>query len=131
MTLPTRALGTDGLDILYDIVAREARGGDKMQALGFAKPTSAAPRARAILGNPSMLARATPAMRVAYELHRASCQFRMNLFARAGKEGDDRALQILTGMMPPACAPQTHLCCLLKHPELERSVADIQARLRR
>lgn len=122
-------LGTDGLDILYDLVAREARGGEKMQ--GFAKPTSAAARARAILGNPAMLARATPAMRVAYELHRASCQFRTNLFARAGKEGDDRALQILTGMTPPACAPQTHLCCLLKHPELERSVADIQARLRR
>lgn len=124
-------LGTDGLDILYDIVAREARGGDKMQAMGFTKPTSAAPRARAILGNPTMLARATPAMRVAYELHRASCQFRMNLFARAGKEGDDRALQILTAMMPPACAPQTHLCCLVNHAELERSVADIQARLRR
>lgn len=125
-------LGTDGLDILYDIVAREARGaGDKMQALGFSKPTAAAPRARAILGKPEVLAKATPAMRVAYELHRASCQFRQNLFPRAGKEGDDRALQILTSMTPPACTPQTHLCCLPKHAQLERAVADIQARLRR
>jgi serine/threonine-protein kinase len=125
-------LGTNGLDILYDIVAREARGGgDKMQALGFAKPTAAAPRARAILGKPDVLAKATPAMRVAYELHRASCQFRQNLFPRAAKEGDDRALQILTSMAPPACTPQTHLCCLPKHAQLERTVAEIQARLRR
>ncbi len=124
-------LGSDGLDVLYDVVAREGQGADKQQVLGFAKPAEAGPRARAILGKPETLGRATPAMRVAYELRRASCTWRRNLFPRAGKEGDDRALAILGAMMPPGCSPQAQLCCLPKNNELERAIADIQARIRR
>ncbi len=123
------ALGTDGLDILYDLAARELRSGDPLERTGLAPPKGAGPRARAILGRPETLARATPAMRVAYELRRASCQHRPNLFPRAATDGDDRALEILTSMQPPACS-RKDACCLPKHRELERAVAEIQARLR-
>jgi hypothetical protein len=123
------ALGSDGLDILYDLAARELRSGDPLERTGLAPPKGAGPRARAILGRPEALARATPAMRVAYELRRASCQHRPNLFPRAATDGDDRALEILTSMQPPTCS-RKDACCLTKHRELERAVAEIQARLR-
>jgi serine/threonine protein kinase len=132
LDLLSQKLGTDGIDILYDVVAREsANPQDKLQAIGMTAPTAAGPRARAILTKPDVLARATPAMRVAYELRRASCQYRTNLFPRAGKEGDDRALQILTAMTPPGCTAQAQLCCVSHNRELDRAIADIQARIRR
>jgi serine/threonine-protein kinase len=123
-------LGADGLDILYDLAAREQRAHNPLESNGLAPPASAGPRARAILGRPEALARATPAMRVAYELRRAPCHERALLFPRAAKDGDDRALEILTSMQPPAC-PRKDTCCFPKHRELERAVAEIQARIRR
>jgi serine/threonine-protein kinase len=122
-------LGVAGLDILYDLVAREQHAGDPLQRAGLTAPTSAGPRARAILGRADVLARATPAMRVAYELRRAPCQSRPGLFGRAATDGDDRALSILTSMQPPAC-PREGVCCFPRHRELERAVAEIQTRLR-
>jgi serine/threonine-protein kinase len=122
-------LGADGLDILYDLVAREQHSGDPLERAGLTAPTSAGPRARAILGRPEVLARATPAMRVAYELRRAPCLSREGLFPRAATDGDDRALEILTAMQPPACS-RKDACCFLKHRQLERAIAEIQTRLR-
>ncbi len=124
-----KKLGADGLDILYDLAVREARGGDSLEHNPLAPPTGAGPRARALLGRAETLARATPAMRVAYELRRAPCQSRPSLFARAATDGDDRALSILTAMQPPTCT-RKDACCLPKHRELEHAVAEIQARLR-
>ncbi len=124
-----RVLGTDGLDILYDLAAREARVGDPLERAGLAPPTGAGPRARALLGRAETLSRATPAMRVAHELRRAPCPSRPGLFARAATDGDDRALLILTSMQPPLCS-RKDACCLPKHRELEHAVAEIQARLR-
>lgn len=122
-------LGTDGLDILYDLVAREQHASDPLERTGLVAPTSAGPRARAILGRPGALARATPAMRVAYELRRAPCPSREVLFPRAATDGDDRALEILTSMQPPACS-RKDACCYLNHRQLERAIAEIQTRLR-
>ena len=122
-------LGVDGLDILYDLVAREQHAGDPLQRAGLTALTSAGPRARAILGRPEALARATPAMRVAYELRRAPCPSREVLFPRAATDGDDRALEILTAMQPPACS-RKDACCFLKHRQLELAIAEIQTRLR-
>jgi serine/threonine-protein kinase len=122
-------LGTDGLDIVYDLAAREPRSGSPIERAGLAPPAGAGPRARAILGRPEALARATPAMRIAYELRRASCEYRPNLFPRAASDGDDRALQILTSMQPPGCS-RKDACCFPKHRELERAIAEIQTRLR-
>jgi len=129
--LLSQKLGTDGLDVLYDITSHETvAASDKTQANGFAGPKVAGTRARAFLSRPEVLARATPAMRVAHELRRASCQYRTNLFPRAGKEGDDRALGILTAMTPPGCSAQVQPCCVTNNRELERAIADIQARIR-
>jgi serine/threonine-protein kinase len=124
-----RALGTDGLDILYDLAAREQLVGAPLERAPLAPPTGAGPRARALLGRAETLSRATPAMRVAYELRRAPCPSRPGLFARAATDGDDRALLILTSMQPPLCS-RKDACCLPKHRELEHAVAEIQARLR-
>lgn len=107
-------LGSDGLDILYDL---------------FARGRSAGPKARTALGKPEVIARATPAMHVAYDLRRATCQQRPSLFARAAKEGDDRALEILRTMQPPACAKKDP-CCLEKNRQLELTIVDVQSRLR-
>src|SRR6185437_11797009 len=123
-------LGTDGLDILYDLAVREQRTHNPLEGHGLAPPASAGPRARAILGRPEALARATPAMRVAYELRRTQCSQRPLLFARAAKDGDDRALEILTSMAPPAC-PRKDACCFPKLRDLERAIAEIQERIRR
>jgi eukaryotic-like serine/threonine-protein kinase len=126
----TGKLGTDGLDILYDLVAREHRAAEPLARAGITRPTGAGPTARAILGKAEVLARATPAMRIAYELRRSSCKQRIHLFPRAGVEGDDRALEILRSMQPPSCS-RKDACCLGKHRALEHAIADIQARLRR
>ncbi|HVY49854.1 MAG TPA: hypothetical protein VHB21_28360, partial [Minicystis sp.] len=123
-------LGTDGLDVLYDLVAREQRAADPLERAGITRPAGVGPKARAILSKPEVLLRATPAMRVAYELRRSTCAHRANLFPRAAKDGDDRALEILLSMQAPNCTGKD-ACCLHKHRELERAIADIQARLRR
>ncbi|NUO52231.1 MAG: serine/threonine protein kinase, partial [Polyangiaceae bacterium] len=123
-------LGADGLDVLYDLVSREAKAADPLERGGLVKPSGASARARTILAKPDVIARASPAMRVALEIRSSQCQRRKFLFSRAGKEGDDRALSILSAMQPPTCGPQGGGCCA-KHPELDRAIADIQARLRR
>jgi len=122
-------LGSDGLDILYDLVVREQGVVDPLARTGLSRPAGAGPQARAILAKPDVFLRATPAMRVAYELRRSSCQHRPNLFPRAGKEGDDRALEILKAMQPPSCT-RKDACCLENHRGLQRAIAEIQARLR-
>src|SRR6185295_6238189 len=113
---------SDGVDILYDLMARAQRAADPL-----GKPTSAGGKARALLAKPEVLARGTPAMRVAYDLRRAACLQRPLLFARAGKDGDDRALELLRSIQPPGC---TRACCFDKNRQLELAIADIQSRLR-
>jgi serine/threonine-protein kinase len=110
-------LGPAGLDILYDVSTNETSRG--------------AERARQWLGKPEVLARASPAMKIAWELRRTLCSQRPYLFGRAAEEGDDRALAVLTGMQPPACDPMRGQCCFRRHGELEKAVTTIQARIRR
>jgi hypothetical protein len=119
------SLGSDGLDVLYDLVARAQRTAEPL-----GRTTNAGSKARAILARPDVLSRATPAMRVAYDLRRAACANRPSMFARAAKEGDDRALEILRSMQGPTCTRRDP-CCLEKNRQLELAIADIQARLRR
>lgn len=76
------------------------------------------------------LARATPAMRIAYEMRTASCPDRPVLFARAASDGEDRALDTLRSMQAPRCSRQDR-CCLPEDREPERAIAEIQARMRR
>jgi serine/threonine-protein kinase len=72
--------GGAGLDVLYDVVQR--RGG-----------TLAATRATEILKKPAVLARASAALRVAFELRVASCGEKGALLDRVVAEGDWRAVQ--------------------------------------
>ncbi len=72
--------GGSGLDVLYDVVQR--RGG-----------TLAATRATEILKKPAVLARASAALRVAFELRVASCGEKGALLDRVVAEGDWRAVQ--------------------------------------
>jgi eukaryotic-like serine/threonine-protein kinase len=111
-------LGSAGLDVLYDLVSSH-------------DATKAATRAQALLARPEVIELGSPAMKIAYDLRRASCQHRQFLFVRAAEEGDDRALSVLTAMRPPSCDPQRTACCYRRHGELERAVTAIQARIRR
>jgi serine/threonine protein kinase len=111
-------LGEPGLDILYELSA-------------LPEGSKAGPRASALLARPDVIAKASVAMRIAYDLRKASCQARPFLFPRAGKEGDDRTLVLLGAMQPPGCEPRSSPCCFVKHAELEKAVGDIRARLRR
>ncbi len=75
-------LGSAGLDVLYSIV--QDRGG-----------RHAAERAREMLENPELLARASPEMRIAFQLRVAPCTEKSKLFDRAVREGDLRTLIVL------------------------------------
>ena len=110
------------------LVAREAKV-DPAERNVLAPPLRAASRARALLARPDVIAKGSPAMRIAHELRVSPCTRRPFLFARAGAEGDDRALLILTSMQAPTCGPQGGGCCM-KHPELARAIAAIESRLR-
>ena len=75
-------MGSDGLDLLYDLAL---------------KSPALKERAMRLLGGPNALQRATPALRVAYELRAASsCDARKALLARAAEDGDRRAVEVLT-----------------------------------
>jgi serine/threonine-protein kinase len=78
----TDGLGTDGLDVLYDLV----------EALGRSQ---AAERAAGILRRKEVLDRATPALRVSFELRDAPCADKLKLFDRGAEEGDKRTLNVL------------------------------------
>jgi serine/threonine-protein kinase len=108
-------LGSDGLDVLYDVFATggTSRGGS---------------RAAAVLSRPQTIERATPAMRIAFDLRRAACQHRPYLFPRAGQEGDARALTLLESMQPPQCIPGTGACCWRRHGDLDKAIAALKQR---
>jgi hypothetical protein len=78
----TGRLGQAGLDVLYDLVATR----------GLA---SAALRAATVLRRKEVLARATPEMRVAFQLREAACVDKLAMLDRAAAEGDGRALVVL------------------------------------
>lgn len=107
--------GEAGLEVLYGIVAES-------------ETSKAALKARQYLDRPAVLATLPAPLKIAYELRRAACQRRAFLFGRAGKEGDARALEVLTSMMPPACDPKSGACCFLRHGDLEQAITDIKAR---
>jgi hypothetical protein len=101
--------GSDGLDVLYTLV--ESRG----QSL-------AAQRAAALLARPDILARATGALRVAFELRQAPCDRKLDLLARAEAEGDGRALVVLETF---------GAACFGRNEKVEATIKALRARLNR
>jgi eukaryotic-like serine/threonine-protein kinase len=111
--LSSPEIGTAGPDVLYRLVA-------------FHGGSNAAKRATELLADPRVLAQASPGMRIARELHRSPCQQRRGLLERAGKEGDRRALLLLSNMTPRDCSS-----CCLHAPELAPAMRAINARTKK
>ncbi len=103
-------LGSDGLDVLYDLVSTKGRA-------------SAAVRAATLLRRKGVLARATEEMRIAFQLREASCVDKLGLLGRAAQEGDGRTLVVL----------QTQgVACFKKHNHaVQEAMAALRSRLSR
>jgi eukaryotic-like serine/threonine-protein kinase len=75
-------VGGDGLDVLYEIA--RTRGGSK-----------GADKALALLGDESVMSKASPELKVTWEILRASCADKAGMLDRAASEGDVRTLMVL------------------------------------
>lgn len=122
-TLLTAKTSTHGPDIMLTLVT--TKGG-----------SAAAANAQKLLSQPDNLARGTPAMRVAFELHQAACTAKIPLFERAGKEGDRRAYAQLK-QVNHSCGQSRRGrrkrrvmvgCCLAGTPQLGAAIAAMNAR---
>lgn len=108
--------GSEGLDVLYDVATTAESG-------------KAADRANSILEIQGTSGRASPALRIAVELRRASCREKRLLFDRAAKDGDARTVAVLEKLRPPACDPDGDACCLRHHVGLEKTIEALKAKL--
>jgi serine/threonine-protein kinase len=86
-------LGSDGLDVLYEIV--RLRGGSK-----------AAARAETALREPGAMDRASPALRVTWALRDAPCGEKAALLDKAAAEGDGRTLLVMETIATSCLGPQ-------------------------
>jgi eukaryotic-like serine/threonine-protein kinase len=107
--LSTRC-GPEGLDVLYDLVSTRGRA-------------AAAVRAGEMLKKPEVMARATPTLRIAFELREAPCVDKLGLLDRAVAEGDSRALVVLE--------TQGAACFRKNNKALLAAIAALRSRIRR
>jgi serine/threonine-protein kinase len=110
----TRKLGGDGLEVLYGVA--------------HAGQAASANRAMEILRRRDVLEREPAALRIAVELEQAGCDHKAQLFPRAAKEGDARALALLEKLHAPDCNARSGECCFRRDGLLEKAIADIRAR---
>ena len=101
-------LGSDGLDVLYEIV--RTRGGSK-----------AAVRAEELLRQASVLAKGTPALQITVAFREAPCAEQPALLDRAAAEGDARTLVVLQTV---------GASCLARSSALENAERALKLRLR-
>jgi serine/threonine-protein kinase len=101
-------LGEPGLELLYALV--ETRGG-----------SVAGKRAAGLLAEQDVIARASPAVRVAFALRSATCSGKAALLSRAVDEGDGRALLLLETQ---------GRACLGKDAALDAAIKALRARVR-
>jgi serine/threonine-protein kinase len=102
-----RRLGSDGVDVLYEIV--RTRGGSK-----------AASRADALLVQADVTARGTPALQITYALRAAPCADKLALLDRAVSAGDSRTLVV----METTCK-----ACFSRNQALEDATKSLRQRL--
>jgi len=114
--LLANGLGSGGLDVLFDIV--RSRGG-----------TKAGRRAGDLLANPEVMARATPALRIAYDLRKASCTEKRELLGRAVEEGDGRALAELSIAYGARCSSDRDPCCFREDKAMADAIKKLKERL--
>ena len=92
---------------------------------------AARPAPRRLLATSEVLARASPALRVARELKGLACKDRPALFDRAAAEGDERTLTLLAAMLAPECDETAGACCAPRDPRLAAAVSRLRPRLRK
>jgi eukaryotic-like serine/threonine-protein kinase len=102
-----RRLGSDGVDVLYEIV--RTRGGSK-----------ASTRAEGLLAAADVSVRATPALQVTYALRAAPCADKLALLDRAVTSGDMRTLVV----METTCK-----ACFSRNQALEDAIKALHQRL--
>lgn len=119
-------------DRLFDLIAHEmgTAGGDLLYELMTTKGGSrAAKRAEDLLRDAGLRGRASPAMRIAYELRSAKrCDDKVALLARAASDGDGRTLGQLQ-LLNRSCLPSSD-CCLHNDARLRAAMDAIKARQR-
>jgi hypothetical protein len=109
-----RKSGTTGIDILYYLVT--SKGGSKASKV-----------ADRLLADPKIVARGSEAMRIAWELRKATCEAKKPLFPRAGEHGDQRTLGQLF-LLNQSCGRRNRGCCLHKDPGLEAAIDKLKER---
>jgi hypothetical protein len=112
------ALGEGGPDVLFHVTS-------------FYGGSRGAIRAADLLATPAVLARASPALRIARDLKAAPCRDRPTLFERAAAEGDERTLTLLQAMLAPDCPSTPKACCAASDVRLAAANAELRRRLRR
>jgi hypothetical protein len=113
-------LGPTGADMLFDIVLnnQELRG-----------------RARSALETADVQRNLSPPLKIAYDLYFAStCSARVDLLPQAIKDGDERAIFVLTlfSVKPKSACPKKKPCyapCGKEAPAMEDAIKQIRARL--
>lgn len=107
------AAGPHGWDVLYEVLS--SRGG-----------TEAAERATALLADPGLRDKLSPALRIALELRETRCRNKPELFARAGDEGDWRARIYLGQLRSSRCKARAGECCFHRHRGLEKAIEKLR-----
>jgi serine/threonine-protein kinase len=115
-TLSAR-LGASGLDTLYDLMV--SRGG-----------TRGGQRARAILADPAVVPRETPALRVAFDFFVGNCSARRALLDRAASDGDRRTLVLMEVAHGARCSSKKDPCCFREDPAMADSINRLKTRLK-
>jgi serine/threonine-protein kinase len=110
--------GVPGHTLLYEVIA--GRGG-----------TPAAVRAAELFLEPDVRARVIPELLIALELREAECKDKPELFERAGKEGDLRALVYLRQLRAPRCDARRGECCYHGSKKLNAAILALDKNLKR
>jgi serine/threonine-protein kinase len=116
--LSSDRIGSGGPDVLFHVTS-------------FYGGSRGAKRAADLLRRPEVLARSTPALRVALDLRDAPCKEKPSLFERAARDGDDRTLSQLTKMQSPDCNPSSGICCMPFDPKIGPTITQIRSRIQK
>jgi serine/threonine-protein kinase len=111
-------MGSDGLDMLYDISR-------------FRAWTKAGKKATSTLRNPEVMMRASSPLKVLFEFREASCMAKRDAFGKMAEQGDDRALYELTSLRDAECRRRRDPCCFNENRALGEAIRSLKARLAR
>jgi eukaryotic-like serine/threonine-protein kinase len=117
--LLAQRFGSEGLDLLYAMVEEQP----------LKHPAAA--RAATELGRPEVLARATPALRIAVELRDAPCSQKAAHFDGAAAEGDARVLRALKYLRGLPCRSEQDPCCFRANEALAKAIGLLEGRLKK